>query len=483
MGNKAFYKGTIWSILDNFIKQAFTFAIFIVLARLLAPEIIGLLTFAMLFVQVVRNVVFDSIATAIVRKSAPSDYDYNTGFVLCILVSIPAFLLLFFSSNLIEFLTKNDGLAAVIKATSFIILTSGLGRMHEAWLQHHMKFQSLAIRSSISTFLGGIIGIVLAYRGFGIYSLVAQQTSTALLELLLIWLVTPWKPKFKFRKKAFVEIRDYGRHVALTGLTNFANQNSDSFFITYYLGAAANGIYATGKRIINTLNTVISSSLLRVSLPAFAKIKNDNDKLKNTFLDTTTITAFITAPLFGGLSVLSKDITLFLLGEKWIASAPVMQIVTLTGFLFSIGYYNQSVMLVRNKPEWQTKLTILYAITNIIAFVLFARYGVVQTALAFALRALLLYPISVWCALTLIKCSWQSYIIRLLPSVFSTILMMACVYLIGEVISNWFILYKIIAQILAGIITYIFFVYLLIPKDLKDKIQLNLTSKLRRSNT
>src|SRR5690606_11915777 len=121
-------------------------------------------------------------------------------------------------------------------------------------------------------------------------------------------------------------------------------------------------------------------------------------------LDTTTITAFITAPLFGGLRVLSKDITLFFLGEKWIASAPVMQIVTLTGFLFSIGYYNQSVMLVRNKPEWQTKLTILYAITNIIAFVLFARYGVVQTALAFALRALLLYPISVWCALTLIKC-------------------------------------------------------------------------------
>ncbi|MFD1630593.1 lipopolysaccharide biosynthesis protein [Pseudopedobacter beijingensis] len=468
---KEIYKGTFWSILDNFVKQVFTFIVFIVLARLLAPEIIGLLAFAMLFVQVFRNVIFDSIATAIVRKSVPDKTDYNTGFVLCILISVPAFIILFLSSDLFETWTNSMGLSTVIKGTSFILLTAGLSRMHEAWLQHQMNFKSLAIRSSVATFFGGVLGIILAYKNFGIYSLVAQQVGTALLELILIWIVTPWKPKFEFSYQAFREIKSYGKHVALTGLTNFANQNSDSFFVTYYLGAAANGIYSTGKRIVSTLNTVISASLLRVSLPAFARIKDNTEELKNTFLQTTGITATLTAPLFAGLSILSKDITLLLLGDKWLESAYVMQIVTLTGFLFSIGYYNQSVMLVKNKPQWQTRLTILYALTNIAAFILFTKYGVIYTALAFSLRALLLYPLSVWCSLVLLKCSFKEYFRQLFPSLAATALMVILIYFLSLYISTLSLTIRLVILIFTGILSYLFFIYLFIPKSYKNKLK------------
>lgn len=474
---KKIYKGTIWSILDNFVKQAFTFIIFIILARLLSPKTIGLLAFAMLFVNIFRNVIFDSIATAIVRKSNPDNHDYNTGFILCIAVSVPAFALLFFGADLLENQTNSEGLSAVIKGTSFILLTSGISRMHEAWMQHQMNFKALAIRSSLSTFSGGILGIILAYKGFGIYSLVAQQVGTAVLELILIWIVTPWKPKLKFSYPAYTEIRNYGKHVALTGLTNFANQNSDAFFVTYYLGATATGIYSTGKRVISTLNTVIAASLLRVSLPAFARIKDNNEELKNTYLNTTGITALFTAPLFAGLSVLANDITLFLLGEKWMDSAAVMQVVTVIGFLFSIGYYNQSVMLVKNKPEWQTRLTVLYAITNIIAFILFTKYGVIYTAIAFSARALILYPISVWCALTLLNCSWKDYLLKLIPSLNATVLMTTVIYICSIYISSYTLWLRLLILIITGIISYTIFIYFFIPKLYKDNIKAKFANK------
>lgn len=464
---KEMYKGTIWSLIDNFVRQAITFVIFIFLARLLTPDIFGMLTVAMLIVQVFKSVVFDSVATAILRKGEPQEIDYNTAFWFCQILSLPAFLILFFSAGFIEDFIGTKDLGVVIQATSVIILTSGVTRIHEVWLTHRMDFKTLAIRSSISVTIAGAAGVLLAMRGYGIMSLVVQQLSASLIELILLWSITPWRPKLQFSRTTLSEIFHFSKHVALTGITNFANQNSDTFFVTYYLGSAATGIYSTGKRITNTLNAVISSSLLRVSLPAFSKLQHDDEQLRNTYLNSTALTAMITAPIFAGVSVLSKDITLLMLGEKWLDSVPIMQIVTIIGFLTSIGYYNQSIMLVKNKPQWQTRLTLLYAITNVTAFMIFTRFGLFYTALVFSLRALLLYPISVWCALTLIDLKAVKYVKALVPSIISALIMGAAMVFLSEQIADLPIIARLILLTAAGSVTYLLVLYFILPEHYK----------------
>lgn len=271
---KKIYKGTIWSIFDNFSRQVISFIVFIVLARILEPNIFGLLSVAILIVHVFRAVTFNSIATAIVTKARPTLLDYNTGFWLCIGLSIPAFFLLFFISGAIETWIGMQGLEKTLQGISIIILTDGLSRMQQVWLTHKMDFRSLAIRSTVSVLLGGGVGIVLALKGYGIEAVVAQHLVASLSELMLLWVITPWRPRFQYSKGSLIEILNYGKHVALTGITNFANQNSDAFFVSYYLGATATGYYTTGKRISNTLNMVLSSALMRVSLPAFSRLQN-----------------------------------------------------------------------------------------------------------------------------------------------------------------------------------------------------------------
>jgi O-antigen/teichoic acid export membrane protein len=465
---KAIYKGTFWSLLDNFARQAITLLVFIVLARMLQPALFGLLATSILIVQGFKSIAFDSIGTAIVRKKEPSDVDYNTGFWTCVALSIPFFVVLFFIAPFVERWTGAEGLGLVMRGVSLMILTGGLCRIHEARLTHDMDFRPLAIRSFLSVIAGGAVGIGMAYAGYGVESLIAQQLATSLSEFALLWTIVKWKPGFAVSRESLKELLHYSKYVALTATTNFANQNSDQFFVTYYLGAAASGFYATGKRITNTLNIVISTALLRVSLPAFSKLQDNDGELRLAYLHSTGITAMVTAPLFVGLAVLSRDVVLLLLGEKWLPSVPVMQIITVIGFLTSIGYYNQSIMLVRNKPQWQAKLTLLYAVTNILAFFAFTRYGLVYTALAFALRALLLFPISVWCALKLSGTRARDYLATLLPALVSSFVMAAAVIGAGHLLQDMSVLVRVIALVLTGAVVYATVLFFTMPKSYRS---------------
>lgn len=471
-------KGTFWSVLDNLFKQILTFVVFIILARILEPATFGLMAVPLLVVNVFSAVIYDSIATALIRKKTITNEDYSTGFWLCLGLSIPSFLLLLFLATFTEGFESTAGLADIIRGTSVIILVGGLSKIHEVWLTRQMDFKSLAIRSSISTALGGFSGLFLAYKGYGILSLVAQQVVTSLSQLLILWILTPWRPKTIVSRKAFNEIFHFGKHVALTGLTNTANQNSDILFVSYYLGSAATGIYQTGKRISNTLNQVISTALLRVSLPAFSRVQNDTFLFREAFTKSVGFTAMVTAPLFIGLAVLSKDVTLVLLDEKWLGAVPVMQIVTLVGFLTSIGYYNQSVMLVKNKPQWQTRLTFLYAATNLTAFYLFTRFGIVYTALAFSLRALILFPVSVGCSLNLLSISWNKYLLALYPALAAS-LSMACIIVgLSWIVADVMPIIRLGLLIMAGFISYSIFLYLYLPVTYRRKALYLINTKI-----
>ena len=465
---KAIYKGTFWSLLDNFARQAITLLVFVVLARMLQPALFGLMATSILVVQGFKSIAFDSIGTAIVRKKEPDDVDYNTGFWTCVVLSIPFFIVLFLIAPWVEAWTGAQGLSLVMRGVSLMILTSGLCRIHEARLTHNMDFRPLAIRSFLSVLAGGTVGIGMAYAGFGVESLIAQQLVTSLSEFALLWTIVKWKPGFAVSKTSLKELLHYSKYVALTAATNFANQNSDQFFVTYYLGAAASGYYATGKRITNTLNIVISTALLRVSLPAFSRLQDSEKELQSTYLHSTAVTAMVTAPLFVGLAVLSRDVVLLLLGEKWLPSVPVMQIITVIGFLTSIGYYNQSVMLVRNKPQWQAKLTLLYAVTNILAFFAFTRFGLVYTALAFATRALLLFPVSVWCALKLVSLRGRDYVATLLPALLSSFVMALAVIGAGRLLQDVSVLLRVIALVSTGAVVYGIALFFTMPREYRD---------------
>ncbi len=429
--------GALWSLTENVALQGLTFVIFVVLARLLDPVTFGLLATASLFVQLFKATVCDSIATAVVSKAEPRQEDYDTAFILTVALSIPAFLVLILAAGAIARAFGSPSLTGVLQGVGIMLVFNGLSRTHEAWLTRGLQFKSLAIRSTVATVCGGTVGIVLAWMGQGVLSLVLQQVTFSLVSLLTLWTVTRWRPGLRFSRESALFIYRYSRHVAVTGVTNFVNQSSDVFFVTYFLGPAAAGIYSAGKRILTALNAVFAGALQRIALPAFAEVQSDAARMARAFLDAVGLTATVTAPIFAGLICLSDDLTHVLLGEKWMAASPIMAILAVTGFLQSLGYYNHGVMLAKAKPHWQTALTLVYAVTNVIAFILVSRYGLVAVALAFTVRTVVLYPVSVGCAVRLLPIGWLDYAKVTLPSIACATAMSIAVLAAGRMLSDF----------------------------------------------
>jgi len=473
--------GAIWSVLDNAASQVITFVIFIILARVVTPSIYGMLSISLLVTQFFRIFIFDSIATSIIRKKDPSVVDYNCSFLLCFLLSLPAFLIVFVAAPFVESYMNVPQLSNVIRATGIIILVSGLTRTHEAWLMHHLMFRSLAIRSIISISIGGIVGVYLAYHGHAVASLVVQQVVASFISLVVLWIATPWKPRLSFSRTSIKESLGYSKHVALSNITFFVNQSSDVFFVTYFLGSTAAGAYSAGKRIVNTLSLVLTSALTRVSLPAFARYKNDINEFGKKYLQATYFTALITAPAFIGLATLSHDVTYLLLGDKWMSSVPVMQIVSAVGFITAIGNYNQSVIFARDKPQWQARLALFTAMSNVIAFYFFVRFGVIATALIFSVRTVLLYPVSVWCALTLLNLKFKNYFVELIAPVFCSLLMCLLIVIIQKYLilsSTWL---GMMSKIFIGAMFYTLLIIVLSSSKRRVMI-LSLVRKIVNSN-
>lgn len=425
-------RGTIWSLLNNSISQFLVLGVFLVTARFVSKEDFGVMAICFVVIELFRQVSVESIGIALTAKKDASDKDYNASFLLNLCIGFVSAGLLFLCAPLIADFLNNNDITNAMQMVSILLLTAGLSRTHETWLSRHMKFKSLALRSLISIIAGGVIGIVMAVQGWGLTALIAQQLITSVVGVIFLWGTTAWRPSFRTDKKSITDLLFSAKHIMLTGLANFANGQSDTFFAAYYLGPVATGVYNAAKRITFALNALVSTALGKVSLPVFAVIQKNPETLKISFLKAVAYTTLLTAPFYAGIIALSPDFVLILLGESWADVAPVLAVLTVAAYLTTIGQYNQNIFLVSGKSHWQTLLSSTYGISNIILFILVARYGLLALACAFTLRAIVLYPLSAGGALYLLKIPVWQYLRQIMPSILAASCMGGAVFFAGE---------------------------------------------------
>jgi len=477
---RSIVSGVIWSTLDSAVGQALTLAIYVIMARLLSPQILGLVATGALALDFCRAVLIESIAIAVQARPHPKDEDYNASFWLIAAFSLVAAGALFATSNAVERLSGLNDLAVVLKGFSIVVAVQGLSRTHEAWLTRNQLFRSLAMRSLFSITLGGAVGITLAGNGYGVIALVGQLVTTSLVSLVSLWTLTPWRPGFRFSRGDATELISYGRYVALTGITNFANANSDLIFVTWYTGAAGAGFYSLAKRLVNAVSTVIGNALNRVFFATVAGLQHDRKASSEALLDFVSYTSLLTAPIFAGIAALSPDLILTFFGEKWLASAPLLSIISVTGFLTTIGLYNHSVILAFGKPHWQTWLTLIYAASNIAIFIVAAPFGLVAIAVGYVVRALLLYPLSAGASLRILSIGVRRYAQALVPALAGSALMAATVVGASAMLPPLPAWLRLMVLIVLGAAVYLGIV-LVIAREAVLRVVREVLDRLRRS--
>lgn len=461
--NKAI-QGVKWSIIQKWGAQIVSTTIFLVLARLLGPEAFGLIALADVALAFVRLISEQGFSQAIIQKDKLEPEHLDTAFWTDLLLRLLAVAVIFSGAGFIANFYKEPALTPIIRWMSLSLLISGLNSVQAAILKRNMQFKFFAVRALASSAIGGSAGIIAALTGLGAWSLVIKHLTTNLINLILLWNVSKWRPNLRFSISHFKDLYAFGINIFGSNVVSFFNQRSDNMLIGYYLGPVALGYYTVGYRLLLIMVQLLTNVTAQVALPIFSRMQQEPERMRKAFYQVTEYTSLISFPAFLGMAVLAPELVQSLFGNEWLPSVPVMRILAFVGILQSIYFFNGTILLAIGKPGWRLKLQCLNATCNVITFFILVKWGIAAVATGFVVRSYILSPIPLIIIKRVIKIKTLKYLrqfrIPLITSLIMSFTLLSIKYLLGNLVSTYLLLS---CSIVIGILVYLISLFLLAP--------------------
>jgi PST family polysaccharide transporter len=330
---------------------------------------------------------------AIVQSPSTSREFLDTAFWINLALAVVLCVVSIAAAPSVGALFKEPNLPPVICGLAPLLVMRGSVSVHLALLRREMAFRRLAIAAVSGVFVGGSIGIALAFAGFGVWALVIYQLVSRFVEAIALWMQNPWRPGKRIKANEFGSLFRFGANVTGSQLVNFLNKYGADLVIGLFLGPIAVGYYNFSFRLSRTLVEMIGSVVSLVSFPFFSRLQDDPQTGRHAYSRITEQLSFISFPLFIGMALCAPQIVEVLFGEKWLPAVPVVRILSMIGLLESLYYINTAVFFGYGKPQWRFGLDILNAVTNISIFIIAAQWNVLAVALGYAIRGYVFSPL------------------------------------------------------------------------------------------
>lgn len=443
-------KGFGWSTTEMVLRYGVSFIIGIVLARILSPDEYGLIGILTIFIAIFEIIIDGGFANALIRKQDAKNIDYCTVFYTNLVLSLLMAGILFFSAKPIAVFFERDELISLTRALSPIVIIHALAIVQRVQLSKKLDFKSQAIITFISAFLSGVVGIVMALKGYGVWALAGQQLSNAGLNTVLLWVFNKWWPALSFSWNSFSEMWSFGWKLLAGGILNtLANQIHSAVIGKLYTPATL-GQYTRGNQFVSIASTNISNVVSKVSYPVLSVIQDDQDKLKTSFRRLLRTTALPTFVLLMGMCAMAKPLLLALIGPKWDEAPVFMQFLCFSMVVNPLQRLNISVLLVKGRSDWNLKINIINNVLMIIPVVIGIYINIYWMLIADIIRNYVAYYLNAFYNKSLIEYPFIEQIKDILPSFLLAIAAALPSYLLGLLPFPTLTLFPI--QILAWII-------------------------------
>lgn len=351
--------GVLWSLTDTGAGHLIHFIVGIILARLLSPSEFGLIAMTSIFIAVSQSFVDSGFQQALIRKKDASEIDFSTVFYYNLLIGGVFYLLIFFSANGISYFYKEPQLQSIIRITGLVVLINSFSLIQRAKLTKEINFRLQTKISFTSSALSGIIGIYLAYSGYGVWSLVWRTLLNQLFQTVGLWLFNRWRPTARFSIDSLKEMFSFGSRLLISGLLDTLYQNIYNLLIGKFFSAADLGYYTRADQFQRLPSSNITSAVQRVSYPVLSTLQDDDVKLKEGYrriVITVTYISF-TAMLF--LAAISEPMILVLVGEKWLPSVQILQLLCFAGILYPLHAINLNILNVKGRSDLFLRLEVV----------------------------------------------------------------------------------------------------------------------------
>ena len=471
-----------WSAFSGWSGQIIGLIVFALLARFLDPVDFGMVAMATIFIQFIQLFVNQGMVMALVQRQDLQPAHLDTAFWSTFIAGVVFTLGGIAFSGAFAQSVKMPDIAPVISALSFTLLIRSLASVQQAVLERELRYKPIAIATFAGTLAGGLVGVVMALQGYGVWSLVGQQLIMSCLQVFMIWRIGKWRPSFSFSTSHFKDLFSYGVNVVGINFTEFINRQADNFLVGYFLGPVALGYYTLAYKLFQTMTSLLTGVTSKVAFSSFSALQSQLDRMRNAFYLVTEMTSVFSFPIFIGLAVLAPQIIPLVFGADWEKAVPVIQVLALVGMLESVYYFNANVIMAMGKPSWRLKVNILNAIMNLIAFSIAVRWGIVAVAAAYVIRAYLLSPLPLYLVKKLIGIEFRAYIEKLIPQVVSGIFMaVALVYMRAALGESDFLLFASVGfLLLGGVVAYGVSLFFISPDLLKKFVDLGKSLKQKK---
>lgn len=373
---KQAFSGLVWTFAQQFGHQLIGFIVSVILARILLPAEFGLIGMIAILVGVGRVLLDGGLTQSLIRSKSLDQEDYSTVFFFNLFGSFVIYGIIFFIAPLVADFYVQPLLVPIIRLYCLTFIIGGFAAVQQARLTKNMEFRIQTLMTIPATIIGGVVGVVMAYKGFGVFSLVWSQIVTSLISASQLWFYTKWLPDFKFNISKFKDHFNYGYKITLSNLLDKIFQNLYLIIIGKYFSAAQVGFYTRADTTTKLPVTNISSALNKVTFPLFATIQEDNVKLKRVYKQLMQIVVFIIAPVLILMAVLAEPIFRFLFTEKWLPAVPYFQILCISGILHPVHTYNLNVLKVKGRSDLFLKISVINKLITIIGILIGIQFGI-----------------------------------------------------------------------------------------------------------
>lgn len=431
MNNKSVFSNFIWRFAERCGAQLVTFIVSIVLARILMPEDYGTVALVTVFTTIMQVFVDSGLSTALIQKKDADDLDFSSVFYFNFAVCIILYLIMFFAAPVIASFYEMPELVSIVRVISLTIVISGVKGVQQSYVSRNMLFKRFFYATIGGTIFSAFLGIAMAYLGFGVWAIVAQQLSNTAIDTLILWITVRWRPKLMFSWERLKGLLGFGWKMLASGLLDTVYNNLRNLLIGKIYSSSDLAFYNQGDKFPKLIVTNINTSIDSVLLPAMSNEQDNREKVKNMTRRSIQVSTYIMAPLMIGLACCATSVVTLILTQKWLPCVFFLQIFCITYMFYPIHTANLNAIKAMGRSDLFLKLEICKKVVGLV--LLFSTIFISVEAMAYSLliSTLASMIINSWPNKKLLNYSFLEQMKDILPSILLAVGMGVIVYLIG----------------------------------------------------
>ena len=423
--------GLVWAFAERIGAQLVSFVISILLARMLLPKEYGVVSLVMVFINLANVFISNGLGESLVQKQDADETDFSSIFYCGLAISVALYAGLFFLAPVVADFYDNELLRPVLRVLALVMPITAVNSVQNAYVSRNMIFRKFFVSTLAGTIGSGVIGVLMAFSGFGAWALVAQYCSNAVFRTASLFVVIPWRPKLLFSWRKTKGLLKYGSRIMGAEFINSGYAQLRSLIIGKIYSSADLAHYQKGNSFPSLVITNINTAVSKVLFPSMTKLSHDREQLKQFTRKSLRLTSYVIFPMMAGLIAVAKPLILLLLTETWLEAVALLQILSLQWLVQPVQTANWQIIKAMGRSDLCLKLEVLKKSVGVLLVIASMYVSVEALAWSSVVLAIFSSAVNMFPCRKLIGYTMSEQIGDLFPIAVLSLVMCGVVYLFG----------------------------------------------------